>query len=134
MTLDRPTEFEGLPAEFSAALLAAATTIDSSDDAIVSYRLDGTIISWSPTAERLYGWTVAEAIGQNIEMIVPEARLEELSAIAAPTRPGRGYRSPRDDANPQGRLQGADIADDLSGSGLRRAGRRGLLHRSRRHR
>ena len=73
MTLERPAEFEVLPAEFAVALLVAAETADSSDDAIVSSRLDGTIMSWSPAAELLYGWTVAEAIGQNIEMIVPEA-------------------------------------------------------------
>ena len=79
MTLDRPAEFEGLPAEFSAALLVAAEAADSSDDAIVSSSLDGTIMSWNPAAERLYGWTAAEAIGQNIEMIVPEAQQSEHS-------------------------------------------------------
>jgi PAS domain S-box-containing protein len=83
MTPDRLAEIEGLPAEFVAALLVADAAIDSSDDAIVSYRLDGTIMSWSPTAERLYGWATAEAIGQNIEMIVPEAQRKELSTITA---------------------------------------------------
>ncbi|MGD0344911.1 MAG: PAS domain S-box protein [Acidimicrobiales bacterium] len=90
MTLDRPAEFEGLPAEFSAALLAAAEAADSSDDAIVSTSLDGTITSWNPGAERLYGWTAAEAIGQNIEMILPEAQRAERSMIM--DRLARGER------------------------------------------
>ena len=81
LTLDPPAKIKLLPAEFAAALLVAAEAADSGDDAIVSYRLDGTIMSWSPTAERLYGWTGAETIGQNIEMIVPEAHLKEFSTI-----------------------------------------------------
>jgi diguanylate cyclase (GGDEF)-like protein/PAS domain S-box-containing protein len=81
MTLDLPAEFEGLPAEFSAALLVAAEAADSSDDAIASTSLNGTITSWNPAAERLYGWTAAETIGQNIEMIVPEAQRTEHSMI-----------------------------------------------------
>jgi diguanylate cyclase (GGDEF)-like protein/PAS domain S-box-containing protein len=89
MTVSRSAEFEGLPAEFSVAVLLAAV-VDSSEDAIVSQRLDGTIMSWSPSAERLYGWRAVEAIGRNIEMLVPEARRKELSAIAA--RLGRGER------------------------------------------
>ena len=90
MTLDPPAKIEVLPAEFAAALLVAAEAADSGDDAIVSYRLDGTIMSWSPTAERLYGWTGAETIGQNIEMIVPEAHLKEFSAILARLAQGDG--------------------------------------------
>ncbi|MGD0944632.1 MAG: EAL domain-containing protein [Acidimicrobiales bacterium] len=89
MTLDRSAEFDGLPAEFSAALLLAAGVVDSSEDAIVSQRFDGTIMSWNPAAERLYGWTAAEAIGQS-EMIVPEARREEFSTVM--TQLARGER------------------------------------------
>jgi PAS domain S-box-containing protein len=90
MTLDRPAEFEGLPAEFSAALLDASEAADSRDDAIVSTSLDGTIMSWTSAAERLYGWTTAETIGQNIEMIVPLAQRSEHSMIM--DRLARGER------------------------------------------
>jgi diguanylate cyclase (GGDEF)-like protein/PAS domain S-box-containing protein len=89
MTLDRAAEFSSLPAEFSAALLFAAV-VDSSEDAIISQRLDGTIMSWNPAAERLYGWTAAEAIGRSIEIIMPENRREEFSTIMA--RFARGER------------------------------------------
>ena len=134
MTLDRPAEFEGLPAEFSAALLAAAEAADSSDDAIVSTSLDGTITSWNPGAERLYGWTAAEAIGQNIEMIVPEAQRSEHSMIVDRLARGDGVdhlettRSRKDDFRVQvsltispidgsdGQVLGATwIAHDITG-------------------
>ncbi len=118
MTPDRLAEIEGLPAEFVAALLVADAAIDSSDDAIVSYRLDGTIMSWSPTAERLYGWATAEAIGQNIEMIVPEAQRKELSTITARFTQGERIDHLETNAISQGRPQGAGVADDLSDSRL----------------
>ena len=82
MTFARFAEFSGLPAELSPTLLLVAL-VDSSEDAIVSVRLDGTIMSWNPAAERLSGWMAAEAVGQNIGIIVPEARREELSTVTA---------------------------------------------------
>src|SRR5664279_676903 len=52
------------------AMLAAI--VQSSHDAIIGKSLTGRILSWNPGAERLYGWTVAEAVGQSVELLVPD--------------------------------------------------------------
>lgn len=48
-----------------------ADVVDSSNDAIFSRTPDGTIVSWNKAAERLFGYSAAEAIGKNFEMLVP---------------------------------------------------------------
>ncbi len=55
--------------------------VENSDDAILSKTLDGVITSWNGGAERLFGFTAQEAIGQPITMIIPEDRLAEETAI-----------------------------------------------------
>jgi two-component system, LuxR family, sensor kinase FixL len=57
--------------------------ITSSSDAIISFALDGTITSWNPAAERIYGYTAAEMIGTTLkarvgEFVMPEKIAEEL--------------------------------------------------------
>jgi PAS domain S-box-containing protein len=73
-------------AELSHARLAAI--VDSSDDVIISKTLDGIITTWNPAAERLFGWTAAEAIGQHITLIIPSERLEEENDVLARIRRG----------------------------------------------
>jgi PAS domain S-box-containing protein len=61
------------------ALLGAI--VNSCDDAIVSKDLNGIIQSWNRGAERIFGHTAEEAIGQSITLIIPADRLHEESAI-----------------------------------------------------
>jgi PAS domain S-box-containing protein len=77
-----------LKADKATGLLAAI--VDSSDDAIVSKTLEGVITSWNAGAERLFGYTAKEAIGQHISMIIPRDRLDEETTILA--RLNRGER------------------------------------------
>jgi PAS domain S-box-containing protein len=67
-----------------------ASIVDSSDDAIISKTLQGVITSWNAGAERLFGYTAKEAVGQNISMIIPRDRLDEEKSILA--RLNRGER------------------------------------------
>jgi PAS domain S-box-containing protein len=66
-------------AEETQALLAAV--VESSEDAIITKTLGGVITSWNAGAERLFGYTAAEAIGRPITMIIPPDRQGEESAI-----------------------------------------------------
>jgi PAS domain S-box-containing protein len=66
-------------AERTTSLLAAI--VDNSDDAILSKKLDGTLTSWNKSAERLFGYTPEEAIGQHITLIVPWERRSEEEGI-----------------------------------------------------
>jgi PAS domain S-box-containing protein len=58
-----------------------SAAVESSDDAIVTKTLDGTITGWNPGAERLFGFAAEEAIGSNIGIIVPDDRKAEARDI-----------------------------------------------------
>jgi PAS domain S-box-containing protein len=71
-------------------LRVLASIVESSDDAIVSKNLDGIVTSWNVGAERVFGYTAEEAIGQPITIVIPEDRQDEERTIL--TRIRRGER------------------------------------------
>lgn len=78
----RPHEFSLEPEAWLAAI------IENSDDVILSKTLDGVITSWNPAAERMFGYSAREAIGQSITIIIPQDRLHEEREILAKIRVG----------------------------------------------
>src|SRR5690349_5774625 len=62
--------------------------IESSDDAIASGTLDGIIVSWSTGAQKIYGYTEAEAVGKPINMLVPPELADEENKILETLRAG----------------------------------------------
>jgi PAS domain S-box-containing protein len=66
-----------------------AAIVDSSDDAIVSKNLDGIIQTWNKGAERMFGYTAAEAVGRSIRMIIPDDRQAEEDEVLARIRSGQ---------------------------------------------
>jgi PAS domain S-box-containing protein len=73
-------------AEEITGLLAAI--VASSDDAIISKSLDGFVTSWNMSAERIFGYTPEEAIGQHVTLIIPPERHAEESDILDRVRRG----------------------------------------------
>ena len=63
-----------------------ALIIDSSEDAILSKDLNGTITSWNKGAERIYGYSPEEAVGKHISLLVPEDHPDEIPGFSAKLR------------------------------------------------
>ncbi len=58
-----------------------AVVVRDAHDAITVQDLEGRILAWNPGAERMYGWSEAEALGMNICDLIPEGRREEALAV-----------------------------------------------------
>src|SRR5207237_9927173 len=61
---------------------ALATIVDACNDAVISASLDGEILIWSAGAERMLGFTAAEAIGERIDRLLPEESTLTCAAFA----------------------------------------------------
>jgi PAS domain S-box-containing protein len=71
-----------------AATRLLADVVESSDDAIISKDLNGRITSWNKGAERLFGYSAAEMLGQPISVLAPPDRAGEMTAILERIRRG----------------------------------------------
>jgi PAS domain S-box-containing protein len=83
-------EIEAALREKELQSLFLGSIVESSDDAIISKNLDGIITSWNKGAERVFGYTAKEAIGQPITIVIPADRQHEEREIL--TRVRRGER------------------------------------------
>jgi PAS domain S-box-containing protein len=104
-----------------------ASIVQSSDDAIFSTALHGAVTSWNRGAERIFGFTAVEIVGQSVALIFPPGRLDELSRIMASIAHGERieqYQTIRQNKNgellnvsltispvedPTGRITGASV-------------------------
>src|SRR5260221_3353695 len=73
----------GAAVEETQASRELASIVEHSDDAIIGKQIDGTITSWNPAAERLYGYTAEETEGEPISLLSPADRPDESEQILA---------------------------------------------------
>lgn len=66
--------------------------LEFSEDAIIGKTIEGTVLSWNPAAERMYGYTAAEMLGQAIDRLIPPDRTEEHARIMEQVRCGTCVR------------------------------------------
>ena len=67
-----------------------SAVVESSNDAIITKSLDGTITGWNGAAERLFGFTAAEAVGKHIDIIVPPDRRAEVATSSSGSAAANG--------------------------------------------
>ena len=85
---NRLIEYSELLRELYAGSQRYQALVESSDDAILSKDLNGTITSWNKGAQRIFGYTASEAIGRSIKMLVPPELHGEEDNILARLRMG----------------------------------------------
>nr|WP_228748088.1 PAS domain S-box protein [Bradyrhizobium sp. BR 10289] len=65
-----------------------SAVVESSNDAIITKSLDGTITSWNHAAERVFGYSAEEAVGRQVDIIMPVDQREDIAENLARTRNG----------------------------------------------
>ncbi|HEY7285376.1 MAG TPA: PAS domain S-box protein [Vicinamibacterales bacterium] len=81
-------EAERVRDEEDRAARMLAAIVESSDDAIVSKNLQSEVLSWNSAAERMFGYTADEMIGQSVRRIIPEDRMSEEDEVLRRLRLG----------------------------------------------
>jgi PAS domain S-box-containing protein len=82
-----PTIMSEYKKKYEEALHLAAI-VESAQDAIYSKKLDGTIMAWNAGAERLFGYSAAEALGRSVRILVPRDNAEDERLIMERLRRG----------------------------------------------
>jgi PAS domain S-box-containing protein len=93
-----------------------AAMVESSEDAILTGDVNGIITSWNSGAERLYGYSAAEAIGMSVDVLGPPERPDEVPGITEKVMQGEPIQH---HASERIRKDGARIAVDISLSPIR---------------
>lgn len=75
------------------AIAHLAAIIEFSEDAIISKSLEGIVTSWNAAAEKLFGYTAAEVIGQSIVVLIPDSLLDEEAVILEQIQSGQTIQS-----------------------------------------
>jgi len=65
-----------------------SSIVESTDDAVIGKNIDGIVMSWNPSAERIYGYLSKEMIGKHISLIIPSDRRDEMEEIFGLIRQG----------------------------------------------
>jgi two-component system, chemotaxis family, CheB/CheR fusion protein len=72
-----------------ARLAQLSAIVESSGDGIIGQSLDGIVTSWNSGAQRLYGYTEAEAVGRHVSFLYPSARRSEIESVLDTVRSGK---------------------------------------------
>ena len=81
-------ELPALRQKADRAVSLMASIVESSGDAIISKTLEGVITSWNSGAERIFGYTAKEAIGQSMSLVIPVDRMTEEETLLEKLRRG----------------------------------------------
>jgi PAS domain S-box-containing protein len=95
-----------------------AAIVESSSDAIYAKSIDGTIVAWNASAERLFGYSPAEVLGRSANMLMPAGAEDELTDILDRIRSGERIAHQESD---RVRKDGSHVLVSLSESPLRDA-------------
>jgi len=83
-----PQKFQSKPDRMVNAQQWLASIVESSEDAIISETLDGTVTSWNKSAERIFGYSASEAIGRSISFLAWPGNEEDMTRLVEQIRRG----------------------------------------------